>query len=252
MKKFKKIGALCAAFLLGVSAMAFGACGGVDADTDANDVKSEKIENAEDWAAAFKIDDHGSYTIQYSMERTYAQENETETMKANVIFKTTGTLAYMKQEYTLVENGESSTQQMEMYIVKEDGAVSMYEYEDGKLTDSVKYTQENNAKAYESVCSSYLTGAEFIEEFLEITYDKVSYGDEDKGYVYEENTQTRGTKVVLKFIDKKIAAFIMTENRTSGAGDTATTSTSTLKGTFFDYGKTEVELPADATGAVEK
>lgn len=249
MKVFKRVGIVATAALMGFGMMAFGGCDEDEATiTDPKEIQSETLADATAWNAAMNVTTT-SFTVEgtitmnldsiiggYAADATMDETPASSTI--NFLGKVSGNVMYVQIPAALITMTNTEAN-MDVYLVAETGAVgalSVYAYMGGAKYYSVRY-EEGLDEEYDTYASIF-DGSDIIGETGELSFDNFTYSAEDKGYVYVETEDGETVKMIVKFLDGKLAAVIVEDSDVS------------LEARIYDYDKTTISLPADATGAV--
>ncbi len=250
MKKFKL---LVATLLVGVLALGLAACGGVTADTNPADIKSQKV-SEEQWRDAFAdltgtLICKDNFTMKISMDMTVKTgETVISSMTGSGLYQLAGKAYYGKMEMTSVtgsgETATTETDKEEGYMEEAtvDGKDVVYEYTYNE-TDKKWYKEES--QDMESLSEAMLMmSSMLLSESYAHMYEDFTYDDEAKAYVYvdevkEGETVVSSTKTIIKIVGGKVV-YIGTEE----VDGTTAQSTQVMGIMICDVGNTKVELPA--------
>ena len=232
---FKKCGVCALSAALCVSA--FASCGKddgkgdkIDGNTDITAVKSEQVKDEAAWKAAFDVTKFTNYTMKEEDKRTQAGV----TTEGRIVYKFSGDKAYYS---TYQKKSADENEQHDIYFAKTNEVWAAYgiNYKNGaKITESA-YDMENHSE-YEYIISGAMGVTPVSQLAQTVTFDKVTYDETAKGYLYEVEGQGTAT---IKIADGLFAGYIMKSE--SGEGDKKVVAE--MKVSYYDVGSTSVSLP---------
>ena len=232
---FKKCGVCALSAALCVSA--FASCGKddgkgdkIDGNTDITAVKSEQVKDEAAWKAAFDVTKFTNYTMKEEDKRTQAGV----TTEGRIVYMFAGDKAYYS---TYQKKSADENEQHDIYFAKTNEVWAAYgiNYKNGaKITESA-YDMENHSE-YEYIISGAMGVTPVSQLAQTVTFDKVTYDETAKGYLYEVEGQGTAT---IKIADGLFAGYIMKSE--SGEGDKKVVAE--IKVSYYDVGSTSVSLP---------
>ena len=232
---FKKCGVCALSAALCVSA--FASCGKddgkgdkIDGNTDITAVKSEQVKDEAAWKAAFDVTKFTNYTMKEEDKSTQAGV----TTEGRIVYMFTGDKAYYS---TYQKKSADENEQHDIYFAKTNEVWAAYgiNYKNGaKITESA-YDMENHSE-YEYIVSGAMGVSPVSQLAQTVTFDKVTYDETAKGYLYEVEGQGTAT---IKIADGLFAGYIMKTE--SGEGDEKVVME--MKVSYYDIGSTSVSLP---------
>lgn len=240
MKKsnfLKKLG-LCA-LSAALCTSAFASCGKDDEDgkklnenTNIADVESEKVADEAAWKAAFDVSKFTNFSMISKEKDTQGGQTEESTLA----YKFTGDKAY----YAVSEPKEEKTEKNEIYFSKSNDVWSAYGlvYSGGELTFEGAYDMKGHTE-YDMMTSGSV-GTMTISQIAEqATFDKVTYSEEKKAYLYEEDTGTAELKIVNGlFAGYSVSATL---------GESEAPVSMEMSTIYYDIGTTSITLPEKMT-----
>ena len=213
-------------------AVRFGICKGdkIDGHTDSTAVKSEQVKDEAAWKAAFDVTKFTNYTMKEEDKRTQAGV----TTEGRIVYMFAGDKAYYS---TYQKKSADENEQHDIYFAKTNEVWAAYgiNYKNGaKITESA-YDMENHSE-YEYIVSGAMGVTPVSQLAQTVTFDKVTYDETAKGYLYEVEGQGTAT---IKIADGLFAGYIMKSE--SGEGDKKVVTE--MKVSYYDVGSTSVSLP---------
>ncbi len=232
---FKKCGVCALSAALCVSA--FASCGKddgkgdkIDGNTDITAVKSEQVKDEAAWKAAFDVTKFTNYTMKEEDKRTQAGV----TTEGRIVYKFSGNKAYYS---TYQKKSADENEQHDIYFAKTNEVWAAYgiNYKNGAKINESAYDMENHSE-YEYIISGAMGVTPVSQLAQTVTFDKVTYDETAKGYLYEVEGQGTAT---IKIADGLFAGYIMKSE--SGEGDKKVVAE--MKVSYYDVGSTSVSLP---------
>ncbi len=244
MKKFKL---LVATLLVGVLALGLAACGGLTYADDPVEVKSQKV-NAEQWQEAFAktvglFACQDNYSMDFAMKMTGKEDNTvTHINETEFHVRLSDTTAYVSfyeaekaPDSSIALDSDSETLYFEKAVVEGEDVFYVYaRNNESKWEKSEAQGMQNLAQVMEEcprpVASMY--------QSMAFQYDKFTYDNEAKGYVWVEETKEGETvvatiKTTVKIIGGYVAYIEVTQSSATMDGK--------LSMTLRNIGKNEKE-----------
>lgn len=232
---FKKFGvcALSAALCFSV----FASCGKddgkgdkIDGNTDIAAVKSEQVKDEAAWKAAFDVSKFTNFSMKEEEKSTQAGV----TQEGRLVYKFAGDKAYYS---TYQKKSADENEQHDIFFAKTNEVWAAYgiNYKNGAQISESAYDMENHSE-YEYIISGEMGIAPVSQLAQTVTFDKVTYDETAKGYLYEVEGQGTAT---IKIADGLFAGYIMKSE--SGEGDKKVVME--MKVSYYDIGSTSVSLP---------
>ena len=162
------------------------------------------------------------------------------TEETTLAYKFTGDKAY----YAVSEPKEEKTEKNEIYFSKSNDVWSAYGlvYSGGELTFEGAYDMKGHTE-YDMMTSGAI-GTMTISQIAEqATFDKVTYSEEKKAYLYEEDTGTAELKIVNGlFAGYSVSATL---------GESEAPVSMEMSTIYYDIGTTSITLPEKMAGGSE-
>ena len=232
---FKKFGVCALSAALCVSV--FASCGKddgkgdkIDGNTDIAAVKSEQVKDEAAWKAAFDVSKFTNFSMKEEDKRTQAGV----TTEGRIVYMFAGDKAYYS---TYQEKSTDENEQHDIFFAKTNEVWAAYgiNYKNGaKITESA-YDMENHSE-YEYIVSGEMGIAPVSQLAQTVTFDKVTYDETAKGYLYEVEGQGTAT---IKITNGLFSGYIMKSE--SGEGDKKVVTE--VKASYYDIGSTSISLP---------
>lgn len=232
---FKKFGVCALSAALCVSV--FASCGKddgkgdkIDGNTDIAAVKSEQVKDEAAWKAAFDVSKFTNFSMKEEDKNTQAGV----TQEGRLVYKFVGNKAYYS---TYQKKSADENEQHDVFFAKTNEVWAAYgiNYKNGAQISESAYDMENHSE-FEHIVSGEMGIAPVSQLAQTITFDKVTYDETAKGYLYEVEGQGTAT---IKIADGLFAGYIMKNE--SGEGDEKVVME--MKVSYYDIGSTSVSLP---------
>lgn len=232
---FKKIGVCALSAALCVSA--FSACGEtdgkgdkIDGNTDIAAVKSEQVKDEAAWKAAFDVSKFTNFSMKEEDKSTQAGV----TQEGRLVYKFVGDKAYYS---TYQKKSTDENEQHDIFFAKTNEVWAAYgiNYKNGAKISESAYDMENHSE-YEYIVSGEMGITPVSQLAQTVTFDKVTYDETAKGYLYEVEGQGTAT---IKIANGLFAGYIMKTE--SGEGDKKVVTE--VKASYYDIGSTSISLP---------
>ena len=232
---FKKFGVCALSAALCVSA--FSACGEtdgkgdkIDGDTDIAAVKSEQVKDEAAWKAAFDVSKFTNFSMKEEDKSTQAGV----TQEGRLVYKFVGDKAYYS---TYQKKSTDENEQHDIFFAKTNEVWAAYgiNYKNGAKISESAYDMENHSE-YEYIVSGEMGIAPVSQLAQTVAFDKVTYDETAKGYLYEVEGQGTAT---IKIANGLFAGYIMKTE--SGEGDKKVVTE--VKASYYDIGSTSISLP---------
>lgn len=232
---FKKFGVCALSAALCVSA--FSACGEtdgkgdkIDGNTDIAAVKSEQVKDEAAWKAAFDVSKFTNFSMKEEDKSTQAGV----TQEGRLVYKFVGDKAYYS---TYQKKSTDENEQHDIFFAKTNEVWAAYgiNYKNGAKISESAYDMENHSE-YEYIVSGEMGIAPVSQLAQTVTFDKVTYDETAKGYLYEVEGQGTAT---IKIAGGLFAGYIMKTE--SGEGDKKVVTE--VKASYYDIGSTSISLP---------
>ncbi len=232
---FKKFGVCALSAALCVSA--FSACGEtdgkgdkIDGNTDIAAVKSEQVKDEAAWKAAFDVSKFTNFSMKEEDKSTQADV----TQEGRLVYKFVGDKAYYS---TYQKKSADENEQHDIFFAKTNEVWAAYgiNYKNGAKISESAYDMENHSE-YEYIVSGEMGITPVSQLAQTVTFDKVTYDETVKGYLYEVEGQGTAT---IKIADGLFAGYIMKTE--SGEGDKKVVTEE--KVSYYDIGSTSISLP---------
>ena len=232
---FKKFGVCALSAALCVSA--FSACGKtdgkgdkIDGNTDIAAVKLEQVKDEAAWKAAFDVSKFTNFSMKEEDKSTQAGV----TQEGRLVYKFAGDKAYYS---TYQKKSADENEQHDIFFAKTNEVWAAYgiNYKNGAQISESAYDMENHSE-FEHIVSGEMGIAPVSQLAQTIAFDKVTYDETAKGYLYEVEGQGTAT---IKIADGLFAGYIMKTE--SGEGDEKVVME--MKVSYYDIGSTSVSLP---------
>lgn len=232
---FKKFGVCALSAALCVSA--FSACGKtdgkgdkIDGNTDIATVKSEQVKDEAAWKAAFDVSKFTNFSMKEEDKSTQAGV----TQEGRLVYKFVGDKAYYS---TYQKKSTDENEQHDIFFAKTNEVWAAYgiNYKNGAKISESAYDMENHSE-YEYIISGEMGITPVSQLAQTVTFDKVTYDETAKGYLYEVEGQGTAT---IKIADGLFAGYIMKTE--SGEGDEKVVME--MKVSYYDIGSTSISLP---------
>ena len=232
---FKKFGVCALSAALCVSV--FASCGKddgkgdrIDGNTDIATVKSEQVKDEAAWKAAFDVSKFTNFSMKEEDKSTQAGV----TQEGRLVYKFVGDKAYYS---TYQKKSTDENEQHDIFFAKTNEVWAAYgiNYKNGAKISESAYDMENHSE-YEYIVSGEMGIAPVSQLAQTVTFDKVTYDETAKGYLYEVEGQGTAT---IKIADGLFAGYIMKTE--SGEGDKKVVTE--VKASYYDIGSTSISLP---------
>lgn len=232
---FKKFGVCALSAALCVSV--FASCGKddgkgdkIDGNTDIATVKSEQVKDEAAWKAAFDVSKFTNFSMKEEDKNTQAGV----TQEGRLVYKFVGDKAYYS---TYQKKSTDENEQHDIFFAKTNEVWAAYgiNYKNGAQISESAYDMENHSE-FEHIVSGEMGIAPVSQLAQTIAFDKVTYDETAKGYLYEVEGQGTAT---IKIADGLFAGYIMKTE--SGEGDEKVVME--MKVSYYDIGSTLVSLP---------
>ena len=232
---FKKFGVCALSAALCVSV--FASCGKtdgkgdkIDGNTDIAAVKSEQVKDEAAWKAAFDVSKFTNFSMKEEEKSTQAGV----TQEGRLVYKFVGDKAYYS---TYQKKSTDENEQHDIFFAKTNEVWAAYgiNYKNGAQISESAYDMENHSE-YEYIVSGEMGIAPVSQLAQTVTFDKVTYDETAKGYLYEVEGQGTAT---IKIADGLFAGYIMKTE--SGEGDKK--AVTEVKASYYDIGSTSISLP---------
>lgn len=233
---FKKFGVCALSAALCVSA--FSACGKtddkgdkIDGNTDIAAVKSEQVKDEAAWKAAFDVSKFTNFTMKEEDKSTQAGV----TKEGRLVYKFAGDKAYYS---TYQKKSADENEQHDIFFAKTNEVWAAYgiNYKNGAQISESAYDMADNHSEYEYIVSGEMGTTPVSQLAQTVAFDKVTYDETAKGYLYEVEGQGTAT---IKIADGLFAGYIM--KKESGEGDEKVVME--IKVSYYDIGSTSISLP---------
>lgn len=204
----------------------------IDENTNISDVASEKVADEAAWKAAFDVTKFTNFSMKTVSKQTVAAK----TLQNALTFLYTGDKAY----YAVSEPKDEKIEKNEVYFSKTNDVWSAYGmvYSGGELTFEGAYDVKNHPE-YDMMTSGSVGTMMLTQISSEATFDKVTYSEEKKGYIYSKD----GAEAVLKIADGLFAGYAMSGE--SGEGESKMSME--MSAIYYNIGSTEITLPEKMT-----
>ena len=232
---FKKFGVCALSAALCVSA--FSACGEtdgkgdkIDGNTDIAAVKSEQVKDEAAWKAAFDVSKFTNFSMKEEDKSTQADV----TQEGRLVYKFVGDKAYYS---TYQKKSADENEQHDIFFAKTNEVWAAYgiNYKNGAKISESAYDMENHSE-YDYIVSGEMGITPVSQLAQTVTFDKVTYDETAKGYLYEVEGQGTAT---IKIANGLFAGYIMKTE--SGEGDKKVVTE--VKASYYDIGSTSISLP---------
>lgn len=232
---FKKFGVCALSAALCVSA--FSACGKtdgkgdkIDGNTDIAAVKSEQVKDEAAWKAAFDVSKFTNFSMKEEDKSTQAGV----TQEGRLVYKFVGDKAYYS---TYQKKSADENEQHDIFFAKTNEVWAAYgiNYKNGAKISESAYDMENHSE-YEYMISGAMGITPVSQLGQTVAFDKVTYDETAKGYLYEVEGQGTAT---IKIANGLFAGYIMKTE--SGEGDKKVVTE--VKASYYDIGSTSISLP---------
>lgn len=232
---FKKFGVCALSAALCVSA--FSACGKtdgkgdkIDGNTDIAAVKSEQVKDEAAWKAAFDVSKFTNFSMKEEDKSTKAGV----TTEGRIVYKFVGNKAYYS---TYQKKSTDENEQHDIFFAKTNEVWAAYgiNYKNGAKISESAYDMENHSE-YEYIISGEMGITPVSQLAQTVAFDKVTYDETAKGYLYEVEGQGTAT---IKIANGLFAGYIMKTE--SGEGDEKVVMET--KASYYDIGSTSISLP---------
>ena len=232
---FKKFGVCALSAALCVSA--FSACGKtdgkgdkIDGNTDIAAVKSEQVKDEAAWKAAFDVSKFTNFSMKEEDKSTQADV----TQEGRLVYKFVGDKAYYS---TYQKKSTDENEQHDIFFAKTNEIWAAYgiNYKNGAKISESAYDMENHSE-YDYIVSGEMGIAPVSQLAQTVAFDKVTYDETAKGYLYE--VEGKGT-ATIKIANGLFAGYIMKTE--SGEGDKKVVTE--VKASYYDIGSTSISLP---------
>ena len=232
---FKKFGVCALSAALCVSA--FSACGKtdgkgdkIDGNTDIAAVKSEQVKDEAAWKAAFDVSKFTNFSMKEEDKSTKAGV----TTEGRIVYKFVGDKAYYS---TYQKKSTDENEQHDIFFAKTNEVWAAYgiNYKNGAKISESAYDMENHSE-YEYIISGEMGITPVSQLGQTVAFDKVTYDETAKGYLYEVEGQGTAT---IKIANGLFAGYIMKTE--SGEGDEKVVMET--KASYYDIGSTSISLP---------
>lgn len=204
----------------------------IDENTNISDVASEKVADEAAWKAAFDVTKFTNFSMKTVSKQTVAAK----TSQNALTFLYTGDKAY----YAVSEPKDEKIEKNEVYFSKTNDVWSAYGmvYSGGELTFEGAYDVKNHPE-YDMMTSGSVGTMLISQISSEATFDKVTYSEEKKGYIYSKD----GAEAVLKIADGLFAGYAMSGK--SGEGESKMSME--MSAIYYNIGTTSITLPEKMT-----
>lgn len=232
---FKKFGVCALSAALCVSA--FSACGKtdgkgdkIDGNTDIAAVKSEQVKDEAAWKAAFDVSKFTNFSMKEEDKSTKAGV----TQEGRLVYKFVGDKAYYS---TYQKKSVDENEQHDIFFAKTNEVWAAYgiNYKNGAKISESAYDMENHSE-YDYIVSGEMGITPVSQLAQTVAFDKVTYDETAKGYLYEVEGQGTAT---IKIANGLFAGYIMKTE--SGEGDEKVVMET--KASYYDIGSTSISLP---------
>lgn len=232
---FKKFGVCALSAALCVSV--FASCGKddgkgdkIDGNTDIAAVKSEQVKDEAAWKAAFDVSKFTNFSMKEEDKSTQAGV----TQEGRLVYKFVGNKAYYS---TYKKKSTDENEQHDIFFAKTNEVWAAYgiNYKNGAQISESAYDMENHSE-YEYIVSGEMGIAPVCQLAQTVTFDKVTYDETAKGYLYEVEGQGTAT---IKIANGLFSGYIMKTE--SGEGDKKVVTE--VKASYYDIGSTSISLP---------
>lgn len=232
---FKKFVVCALSAALCVSA--FSACGKtdgkgnkIDGNTDIAAVKSEQVKDEAAWKAAFDVSKFTNFSMKEEDKSTKAGV----TTEGRIVYKFVGNKAYYS---TYQKKSTDENEQHDIFFAKTNEVWAAYgiNYKNGAKIAESAYDMENHSE-YEYIISGEMGITPVSQLGQTVAFDKVTYDETAKGYLYEVEGQGTAT---IKIANGLFAGYIMKTE--SGEGDEKVVMET--KASYYDIGSTSISLP---------
>ena len=232
---FKKFGVCALSAALCVSA--FSACGKtdgkgdkIDGNTDIASVKSEQVKDEAAWKAAFDVSKFTNFSMKEEDKSTQAGV----TQEGRLVYKFVGDKAYYS---TYQKKSTDENEQHDIFFAKTNEVWAAYgiNYKNGAKISESAYDMENHSE-YDYIVSGEMGITPVSQLGQTVAFDKVTYDETAKGYLYEVEGQGTAT---IKIANGLFAGYIMKTE--SGEGDEKVVMET--KASYYDIGSTSISLP---------
>ena len=232
---FKKFGVCALSAALCVSV--FASCGKddgkgdkIDGNTDIAAVKSEQVKDEAAWKAAFDVSKFTNFSMKEEDKSTQAGI----TQEGRLVYKFVGDKAYYS---TYQKKSTDENEQHDIFFAKTNEVWAAYgiNYKNGAKISESAYDMENHSE-YEYIVSGEMGIAPVSQLAQTVAFDKVTYDETAKGYLYE--VEGKGT-ATIKIANGLFAGYIMKTE--SGEGDKKVVTE--VKASYYDIGSTSISLP---------
>lgn len=233
---FKKFGVCALSAALCVSA--FSACGKtdgkgdkIDGNTDIAAVKSEQVKDEAAWKAAFDVSKFTNFSMKEEDKSTQAGV----TQEGRLVYKFVGDKAYYS---TYQKKSADENEQHDIFFAKTNEVWAAYgiNYKNGAKISESAYDMADNHSEYEYIVSGEMGTTPVSQLGQTVAFDKVTYDETAKGYLYEVEGQGTAT---IKIANGLFAGYIMKTE--SGEGDKKVVAE--VKASYYDIGSTSISLP---------
>ena len=232
---FKKFGVCALSAALCVSA--FSACGKtdgkgdkIDGNTDIAAVKSEQVKDEAAWKAAFDVSKFTNFSMKEEDKSTKAGV----TQEGRLVYKFVGDKAYYS---TYQKKSTDENEQHDIFFAKTNEVWAAYgiNYKNGAKISESAYDMVNHSE-YEYIISGEMGITPVSQLGQTVAFDKVTYDETAKGYLYEVEGQGTAT---IKIANGLFAGYIVKTE--SGEGDEKVVMET--KASYYDIGSTSISLP---------
>lgn len=233
---FKKFGVCALSAALCVSA--FSACGKtdgkgdkIDGNTDIAAVMSEQVKDEAAWKAAFDVSKFTNFSMKEEDKSTKAGV----TQEGRIVYKFAGDKAYYS---TYQKKSADENEQHDIFFAKTNEVWAAYgiNYKNGAQISESAYDMMDNHSEYEYIVSGEMGTTPVSQLAQTVAFDKVTYDETAKGYLYEVEGQGTAT---IKIANGLFAGYIMKNE--SGEGDKKVVTE--VKASYYDIGSTSISLP---------
>lgn len=232
---FKKFGVCALSAALCVSV--FASCGKddgkgdkIDGNTDIATVKSEQVKDEAAWKAAFDVSKFTNFSMKEEDKSTQAGV----TQEGRLVYKFVGDKAYYS---TYQKKSTDENEQHDIFFAKTNEVWAAYgiNYKNGAKISESAYDMENHSE-YDYIVSGEMGITPVSQLGQTVAFDKVTYDETAKGYLYEVEGQGTAT---IKIANGLFAGYIMKTE--SGEGDEKVVMET--KASYYDIGSTSISLP---------